>query len=595
MSSIKESWMSLIETRFNVEHLRGSSADFLGRHLPSLDDELLYMSRGMAIARRRRNMFTAACRIPAEVLSSIFTFSAQSGWSPSRRPRGRFDYGWMYITHVCAYWREVAIGTASLWTNHPDCLDLPTEIVPHVVHRARNLRHGFEVNTYDVEVDLGKQLMSAWASSVPFGSHVQSLTLAGNEEGFEIVRQYVQQPMNGLEELAVEMEDLENVVEVFCLPDDLCPSAVRLAKLTLWGCLPRQWNTDVHLLRSSLTHLTIYLDYGKCADEELYPDYEEFVQVLLSMINLRSLKLENFFPYLLPLSPGERPRNPVFLPYVDYIGIAAQQRYHDALCLVPLLLHPPSTCVEVTVLVIGGDEREFHPERAVELMPLLDPAVTALYAGGETAPCELAVGLRDLHFHKTELPRSSWMDKELRRYWPKVISRSHDTPPRDMKGSAFMSVSPVDRCEAELSEPFRLCRRFLSLPLPNITAISLTHDAVIDLTHMKFLNRLVAAPSVRCLGIDIQSSDALLDILARHADGGGFEIFPLLEIIHFHTGGDKALHEAAYVRQTRALSTLVATRKNGGTPLRELMIEQALVGWRVWAAIFLDVPVTVLD
>ena len=106
----RDIWTSLIESRFNVDH-RGGPKDEARVRLMTLDEELLSMRTAMAVAQQRRNMLVPACHIPYEILSLIFILSAQEDWYPSMKPGPAiaYDYGWIFLTHVCSYWRDVSI------------------------------------------------------------------------------------------------------------------------------------------------------------------------------------------------------------------------------------------------------------------------------------------------------------------------------------------------------------------------------------------------------------------------------------------------------------------------------------------------------
>ncbi|KZV73609.1 hypothetical protein PENSPDRAFT_282747 [Peniophora sp. CONT] len=112
--SIKDIWSSLVESHFDVSH-RGVSSPETRTRLSSLDTELVSMNRAMIVAKQRRNMLTGACHVPPEVLSTVFAL-AQKGWYPLTRWRTDnpgYDYGWINITHVCGYWREVSHSSSS--------------------------------------------------------------------------------------------------------------------------------------------------------------------------------------------------------------------------------------------------------------------------------------------------------------------------------------------------------------------------------------------------------------------------------------------------------------------------------------------------
>ncbi|KAI0060059.1 hypothetical protein BV25DRAFT_978094 [Artomyces pyxidatus] len=59
----------------------------------------------------------AASRLSPEILEMVFWFAA-AAWPASKRAEEgrRYDLGWIQITHVCRYWREVALRDHRLWS-----------------------------------------------------------------------------------------------------------------------------------------------------------------------------------------------------------------------------------------------------------------------------------------------------------------------------------------------------------------------------------------------------------------------------------------------------------------------------------------------
>ncbi|TCD67484.1 hypothetical protein EIP91_012345 [Steccherinum ochraceum] len=85
----------------------------------SLDEQVAYHENASANLKRRINCQRSAIyRLPPEVLSLIFL-------NYRKQLELHVDYGagtiaptyrWIWITHVCHHWREVALNTAQLWT-----------------------------------------------------------------------------------------------------------------------------------------------------------------------------------------------------------------------------------------------------------------------------------------------------------------------------------------------------------------------------------------------------------------------------------------------------------------------------------------------
>lgn len=86
-----------------------------GLRLQTVDSELETLRQALLQALRMRNMQTGTYRLLREILAYIFE-CLQPKWEPRRERAGQdpskkghvFYSGWMGITHVCSFWREVS-------------------------------------------------------------------------------------------------------------------------------------------------------------------------------------------------------------------------------------------------------------------------------------------------------------------------------------------------------------------------------------------------------------------------------------------------------------------------------------------------------
>ncbi|KZV67974.1 hypothetical protein PENSPDRAFT_754498 [Peniophora sp. CONT] len=143
-------WYPLADTRFSGAHVGAPSVR--DSRLRTLDSELSVLEETVLRARKLRNRQSVTCGLPVEVLSTIFEF-VRDLWFPSRttsarRTKVRYGLGWITITHICSIWRDVALGTPSLWAKHDDVLNVPVEYIELVLLRAGGL-------SLDLSVDFG--------------------------------------------------------------------------------------------------------------------------------------------------------------------------------------------------------------------------------------------------------------------------------------------------------------------------------------------------------------------------------------------------------------------------------------------------------
>jgi F-box-like len=89
-----------------------------------------------------RNALVPISILPPEVLARVFHFL-----SLEERPcSGKQKLGWIRATHVCRFWRQVALGDSSLWAR---ISGIPTnlELISEMLARARN-------TPLDIDIDL---------------------------------------------------------------------------------------------------------------------------------------------------------------------------------------------------------------------------------------------------------------------------------------------------------------------------------------------------------------------------------------------------------------------------------------------------------
>ncbi|KAI0055728.1 hypothetical protein BV25DRAFT_1921579 [Artomyces pyxidatus] len=145
-----------------------------------LAQEIAEARRYLASLRRTRNSRVPVAQIPVEILIHIFSFiKCHPRWphrNPDRPP------AWVAVTHVCQFWREVALSSPLLWSNivtynmhwmqetlarskaapislpmyvNHSTWELPktltsviTHIIPHILRAKKITIHGANISSY---------------------------------------------------------------------------------------------------------------------------------------------------------------------------------------------------------------------------------------------------------------------------------------------------------------------------------------------------------------------------------------------------------------------------------------------------------------
>ena len=236
--------------------------------------------------RTRRNNFSLVGRLPAEILSRIFSFHANNLSNAKN-----LNMRWITVTRVCRRWRQVALSDPNLWrTIAPN---LGVEWVEEMLARSkaaliyynRELSSLPRVSTrryLDDEVILRKHL-----------SRVQQLVLFGDVESLTPVMRALTTPAPHLELLDLFRDERRSRGLCVILPSDLfAHDAPKLRHITLHGCAV-PWDSP---LFRDLTHLDIRVPPSTKSDLSI-PTLERLLCILDAMPSLQVLTLDNCLPH----------------------------------------------------------------------------------------------------------------------------------------------------------------------------------------------------------------------------------------------------------------------------------------------------------
>jgi hypothetical protein len=252
-----------------------SSAEARARLRQAIDDgikefqELIRALEEVTQASKcRRNALVPISRLPPETLAEIFSFL-----SPPACDDGAYGYrSWLYITHVCHQWREIAIHCPHLWS-HVSASQLGTALLTEILTRTKMAPLHLEMaGYYTRKWDDFERILKAHIS------HTRHLRIAGD---FHAVLRRLTSSAPALEFLF-----LSNSHGAFVIPDTLFNGTTpRLTGLKLYGC-DISWKSP--LLRGLQTLEILNPSLAVVARSTL----EDWLDALNGMPQLQTLTLE---------------------------------------------------------------------------------------------------------------------------------------------------------------------------------------------------------------------------------------------------------------------------------------------------------------
>lgn len=97
----------------SVDEIKTALVEQCGAHI---DEHMAAVSESARLLRCRRNAFAYVSRLPCEILAHIFMYivSKEDSFMGISNPCGA--PACLAVTHVCKYWRQVALGCPTLWS-----------------------------------------------------------------------------------------------------------------------------------------------------------------------------------------------------------------------------------------------------------------------------------------------------------------------------------------------------------------------------------------------------------------------------------------------------------------------------------------------
>ncbi|KZV68576.1 hypothetical protein PENSPDRAFT_653075 [Peniophora sp. CONT] len=568
-------WSSLVNSRFSDSAL---SCVPRGLHLQTMDSELDSLMQAVFQARRMRNLKAGPCALPTEIIVGIFE-CLQLEWRPQRGVEygsGNvvFYIGWISVSHVCSLWREVALGTPSLWSRATlNILDISHKFIPDILLRSQSALLDIQL---DFEDDGGSTdtSLNAWLSPSIL-RRTRRLGLSTSMDLIALAAGHMppSQDMGQLRELSVTVWGVDDNPE---LPAPF-HEFTGLTSLTLVDCrVP--WRSSLFSSQITSLHLSQ-------RNSEPRPSYSD-VNALTALHSLETLYLEDIVP-LSSQAGGNLPEI-TFPKSLRKLTISAtyEEIAMDTLRFITHI-NTPFRCSRdhrIPLLRTG----HLLPDMALVddiLGRLLPGLFFAQYDDVEERYLELTSSCARVIGYPVASSKSASPRSRLSQSTSGIIDNRLETP-------AFTEGSPPIS--------FRLSNYLSLFAFERLHTINLDIFTIHNIARSGSWSCLLRANAVRRIGvIETYMMHAhllqLLDALGtRHVRVPGDEtvvLFPQLEVLALPLSE----YEMEHGDLVGILVTLVHARREQGAPLRELVIPRGAMDWSVWSTLGTLLKVSGID
>ncbi|ETW86352.1 hypothetical protein HETIRDRAFT_309161, partial [Heterobasidion irregulare TC 32-1] len=255
--------------------------------LQTIDDEVAALRTLITSMNRQRNSFARISCLPPEILSRIFSFLAvinvPTGYNFSPKSVGQ-KLGWIRVSHVCSYWREVALKDPTLWRCIPFLLG--SQWVAEALVRAKGAPLIIDIKDQFHDKERARSFIS---STLPHLSHVQCLKLSGSTTQFLSAIQSLTLPAPIIDSIDLQFSGEDIVLH---LPPGLFAQHAPRLRTALFDDVKATWSSPI--LRN-LTTLSISLSQRKVSPSNL-PSPSEFFEAMSNMPHLEHLTIRHSLP-----------------------------------------------------------------------------------------------------------------------------------------------------------------------------------------------------------------------------------------------------------------------------------------------------------
>ena len=138
--------------------------------LIAIEDEIKLSQQVTQELKYRRNALVPISRLPTETLAEIFSLLPGSG-------NEDVPYlEWIYVTHVCHRWREIALNSPYLW-NHITFTELTLDAITEILARAKMSPLSLEGR---IDIWRADRFIAFWRQLEAHISHTRHLNFSGD-------------------------------------------------------------------------------------------------------------------------------------------------------------------------------------------------------------------------------------------------------------------------------------------------------------------------------------------------------------------------------------------------------------------------------
>ncbi|VDC03721.1 unnamed protein product [Peniophora sp. CBMAI 1063] len=561
----------------------------------------------LAQIKRVRNNPSSLCRIPAEIICHIISFAkVDYGWPRIQsEPVGNGDdatgelgattsskLGWLVLTHVCSRWREVAIGSAHLWTDPSDYFALPPVLLRLILERARKLPFHLELSAISLyRLGMTTETVQMPRRDVPI-EVLRFLSFTAKDFAFVMHEYLPVDSFQHLHRLTVSIF-LDEGEEPALLPTAFL-SCSSMTHLSLNNCLPSRW--DIPLFGPRLTHLS--LSYvGRPEIPHLMPSTLEFARILstaaLKVLAIDGIHLQD------PPVPSPSITLPSDLCSMDVFSWRNATQHRDSLALLEkLIFQHRGIRMEVSLGLHGGDHTDgsiaYDPSTAKKMLSLTRSALHNIYRQQLNPPKHLILGYKSFLTHDSEIECSEKLA------WPISTMQCMymDIPGANSLLNFNLDVVSID-------DTFLFDGGSIPFSLHDLRSVSLdSSGAETYLARDSWWRAMRQAADVHRISLYFSDCVLLLPLAGTVSQDGAtvFTMFPRLKVIHVHLeeifiDEDGAVLDEANAECTRILTvirTIARVRREHSeeTRLESLVVDSALSGWTAWDTVAVHVPVS---